>query len=95
MENEFIAEHRRAFPHVNLSIYQQEMIEYGVHDLEAWKETIRFWAGNDYRGQSIFKMIDYYNGIINGKPQTNSKSNVVTLQRSADYFERKYGNDRR
>lgn len=59
-ENVFVAEYRKAFPHVRLSLYQQEMIESQVTDFEAWQEAIMFWAGNAYRAESIFKVIEYY-----------------------------------
>lgn len=61
-----IDEYHRAFPGVRLTIFQQEMIEGQVDDERAWRKALEFWAGNGYRPQSIFKIVDYYKGIVNG-----------------------------
>lgn len=73
---EVIAEYKKAYPHVELSIYQQEMLAFEITDLDAWKQTIRFWAGNSYRGQSVFKMIEYYKQVINERIKNRTASNV-------------------
>ena len=62
----FIEAYRRVFPLVRLSIFQMEMIEASVTDFNAWQEALMFWAGNDYRGQSVFKIIEYYKEIQRG-----------------------------
>lgn len=31
-----------------------------VTDDAAWRKTLQYWAGNDYRPGSIAKMLDYY-----------------------------------
>ena len=48
------------FPDVIPNIFQQEMIEQTVTDMDVWQETLIFWLGNGYRAQSILKMLDYY-----------------------------------
>lgn len=55
-----IIEYQKFFPHFTPSCYQQDLIETFVTDLDVWRETLMFWAGNDYRPQSIAKMLDYY-----------------------------------
>ena len=48
-------------PNAQLNFFQMEMIESEITDVEVWKETLKFWFGNGYRAQSVFKMIQYYN----------------------------------
>lgn len=52
--------HKQMFPHVNLNYYQMDLLEVEIQDEDIWAETLRFWLSNDYRGQSVGKMIDYY-----------------------------------
>jgi hypothetical protein len=52
--------HKKMFPNVMLNFFQMDLIEAEIQDADAWKETLYFWAGNDYRGQSVFKMIELY-----------------------------------
>ncbi len=56
-------EYRNYFPHCTPTIFQQELILRDVENLEAWRETLEFWAGNDFRSGSILKMINYYNEV--------------------------------
>ena len=48
------------FPEFTPSCFQQDLIEQTVTDMEVWRETLLYWAGNGYRPQSILKMLDYY-----------------------------------
>lgn len=50
----------KAFPNARLNFFQMEMIEEEVKDDVIWKEAVRFWAGNNYRAESVFKVIEYY-----------------------------------
>lgn len=79
-ENEHIAEYRKAFPQTQLTIYQMEMIEFEIHDAKAWKEALRFWAGNSYRPQSVLKMIDYYKQVKNGTVQRFEDTSKVKMR---------------
>lgn len=56
------------FPTNTPTIFQQEMIEDAVKDLKIWQEALTYWAGNDYRPQSIQKLVDYYRQLIGEKP---------------------------
>jgi hypothetical protein len=58
--------YQRMFPFVKLSIYQMELIEDTAQDAVAWRKTLEYWAGNDYRPQSVFKMLDYYRQVLTG-----------------------------
>ena len=49
-----------AFPHFTPSCFQQDVMIMTITDIDAWKDTVKFWALNDYRPQSIGKMLDYY-----------------------------------
>lgn len=55
-----LTEYCRFFPGHTPSCYQQDLIDGNVTDMVRWRTTLEFWAGNDYRPQSIQKMIDYY-----------------------------------
>ncbi len=66
--------YKRYFPHLTPNLFQQDKLEQLVTDLERWDATCEFWILNDYRGQSIGKMIGYYNDLVsgavrNGKPR--------------------------
>jgi hypothetical protein len=52
--------YKKFFPLAQPSIFQMELIEGNVTDLEVWQRTLEFWAGNDYRAQSVFKIVEYY-----------------------------------
>lgn len=64
----------RCFPYFTPSIYQQDVIESVITDLVRWKKAVEFWAINDYRAQSIGKMIDYYHDL--DKPKVYGNPNV-------------------
>lgn len=66
--NPFVNEYLKVFPHARPSIFQMELIETNISDLAAWKETLIWWAGNDYRAQSVFKMIEYYKEQVKTNP---------------------------
>lgn len=51
--------YKKFFPHFTPSVYQQDLMS-EINDLDRWSETLKFWAGNGYRPQSIQKMLDYY-----------------------------------
>jgi hypothetical protein len=76
MENEFVDAYLATFRGSRPSIYQMELITMRVSDLAAWQETLRFWAGNDYRPQSIFKMCDYYDELLKQRRQKSSWQDV-------------------
>lgn len=65
-----LTEYNRFFPHFTPNIFQQEMIEDRVTDLGTWRKVLMFWAGNDYRPQSVFKMLDYYDKECQAVPDT-------------------------
>jgi hypothetical protein len=66
-ENEHLQAYKRVFPQARPTIFQMELIESTVTDEKAWKKTLEFWAGNDYRPQSVFKMLDYYRTALTPK----------------------------
>lgn len=61
--NEALKLYNQFYPNVTPNIYQQDLIEASVNDLAAWQTTLQYWAGNDYRPQSIFKMLEYYSEL--------------------------------
>jgi hypothetical protein len=67
-DNPHVTAYRKAFPLARPNIFQMEMIELEVTDGDAWNETLRFWLGNDYRAQSVFKMLEYYKEVIQKRP---------------------------
>lgn len=74
--------YRKMFPHFTPNIFQQELIESYVTDMEVWKEVIEMWEGNAYRPQSIKKMIDCYEEKIAKQKSTSHVRNQPT-QREA------------
>jgi hypothetical protein len=76
LESEALKEHKRAFPGIRLTPYQQDLMEFEVEDMDAWRATIRFWAGNGYRGESVFKMIEKYHEEIRDRVRNASNASV-------------------
>lgn len=69
-ENEHIAAYKRIFPHTQPTCFQMDLIEGTITDARAWEQTLTYWAGNDYRPQSIGKMLDYYRQVTQGTVKT-------------------------
>lgn len=65
-----LTEYNRFFPHFTPNIFQQELIEDRVTDLGAWRKVLTVWAGNDYRPQSVFKMLELYDKECRAVPET-------------------------
>ena len=60
-------------------------------DIALWKQTLTFWAANDYRPRSIGKMIEYYEGLENGNHGTNrnysqKRTDADVIAESADFY---------
>lgn len=68
--SEALTEYQRVFPLHTPTCYQQDLIEYTVTDLPAWRKALMFWASNDYRPQSIGKLLDYYSQVVRGVVKT-------------------------
>ena len=75
-DNSALNEYKRIYPMVTPSIFQQEMIEQCITDIPAWREVLEMWAGNDYRPQSIAKMIECYDKKIQERDSTTSYNHV-------------------
>jgi len=63
MNNEFVDMYLKMFPGMRPTLFQMDMIEAEITDKTLWQETLRYWCGNDYRAQSVFKMIEYYKDL--------------------------------
>jgi hypothetical protein len=57
--------YKKYFPQARPSLFQIEYIETNVVDLKTWNEALTYWAANDYRAQSVFKMVEYYKDVLN------------------------------
>lgn len=76
--------YRKFYPHVTPNIFQQELIESCIEDLEVWHEVLVTWAGNDYRALSVKKMIDCYDDMVKAKiPQSYNHVHKQPTQREA------------
>lgn len=75
-DNEFIKAYKRVFPFASPSIFQLEMIAGRIQDKGIWNQVLEFWAGNDYRPQSIFKMCNYYDELMIERGKKASFVNV-------------------
>lgn len=86
-ECEQVRAYKKMFPQARPNIFQMELIEAFVTDIKAWQTTLEFWAGNDYRPQSVQKMIEYYKGVINGTSQrTGKRTDADVLAESAEFY---------
>jgi hypothetical protein len=87
-ENEHLQAYKKMFPHAKPNIFQMDLIEGFITDANAWQKTLEFWAGNDYRPQSVQKMIEYYKGVINGTNRSsNKRTDADVIAESADFYE--------
>lgn len=79
-ENEHVKAYKRVFPHTQPTCFQLDLIEGTVTDARAWQKTLEYWAGNDYRPQSIGKMLDYYRQVTSGTVKTFDDPVKVSMQ---------------
>lgn len=81
--------YQEAFPKNSLSIPQIEMIDREVTDERRWIEALRFWSGNDYRAQSIFKLIQYYHELkTKNGTYADKKRDKQNHESTDDYLKR-------
>lgn len=66
-ENEHLTAYKKIFPQARPTLFQMELIEATVTDAKAWAKTLTFWGGNNYRAESIFKMLEYYKEQLSPK----------------------------
>ncbi len=76
-DNDFLHTFRLYYPGYDLSIHQQEIIQTRIRDGTNWEKALAFWAGNAYRPQSVGKICDKYDELVNNQ---NGGSNG-TIQR--------------
>ncbi len=81
LENDFIQDFNKAFPHYSLSIYQQEIIQDRIRDGTVWHRSLKFWAGNNYRPQSVEKLCNYYDELAAGKHNKEKQDGNYQQQR--------------
>lgn len=55
-----LALYREHFPDSHVNAYQQELMYRHVDDLDAWRETLEFWRGNDYRSRNVARILEHY-----------------------------------
>lgn len=66
------------FPGERLNLFQQDIVQTEVTDIEVWRAVLVFWKGNDHRGRSIARMLDKYKQDVEAKANpTLEKSRVV------------------
>lgn len=81
--------YKRFFPKFEPSCYQQDLIEGTIKDFGAWEQTLEFWAGNDYRPGSIFRMLDYYRETLRNRSsaQVGKDTSVPETYACSDCFD--------
>ncbi len=62
-----LTEYKKVFPFTTPTCFQQDLMETCVTDLDVWREVLEFWGGNDFRPQSIKKMLDCYEEKMVGR----------------------------
>lgn len=83
-------EYRKAFPHSMPSIFVQEQMLSRIEDREVWADVIMMWALNQYRPDSVGKMIDCYDDKVKAKvPASYNYVNNQPTQREAIEAEQK------
>lgn len=85
-----LSEYVRFFPGFNPSCFQQDLMESCITDLGVWREVLEFWAGNDYRAQSIKKMIDFYDELAGKKAAKYGIRQVKSHVGKTAYIEPEY-----
>lgn len=60
-------EYRKVFPHNTPSIFVQEQMLMRVDDQEVWRDVVTMWGLNEYRAQSVGKMLDCYDEKMKAK----------------------------
>ncbi len=58
------------------SVFQQDLMEQTVTDLNIWREAVVWWFGNDYRAKSIKSMLDYYEQLMGKRVSRFDKTSV-------------------
>jgi hypothetical protein len=86
-DNEHVAAYKKVFPHARPTIFQMELIEETVKDPEAWRKTLIFWGGNNYRAESVFKMLEYYKEAKQGKPDVGRSNYTEPQVKCGDCFD--------
>lgn len=82
--------------------FQQDLITQTVVDIPRWREAVRFWAGNDYRPQSVLKCLDYYESLAlpsqignHHYANRNRPSNSDIIAEAAQYFADEFEREQR
>lgn len=78
-----LSTYQRYFPEFTPSCFQQDMIESLVTNNDAWDKTLLFWASNNYRPQSIGKMLEYYDKLQQ-QPSGDWVADAVSSNPDAD-----------
>lgn len=60
MNEEALNLYRKFFPRTPLNFVQIDQIQTEVQNLDVWKKVLTEWAGNGWRGESVFKMLRMY-----------------------------------
>lgn len=89
---EMLSVYREFFPENHLSIYLQELIADNVTNEPRWREALAFWKDNDYRPNSVGKIVRYYSELGNKQNGNSKKSNIGRIngksgsQSTAEYL---------
>jgi hypothetical protein len=75
--------YHEVYKHNIPSVVQQDLILHRVTDLAVWREVVMFWASNNYRAQSIGRMLDKYDEAIKEKQNGTDKKPTSERERSA------------
>jgi biotin operon repressor len=74
----FLTAYENVFPANPLPIFQQELIESRITDLGAWTDALAFWHSNNYRPQSIGKICDKYDELLNAQRKKTVSGELPT-----------------
>jgi hypothetical protein len=74
--------YRKYFPRTPINFVQEDLMS-EVTNLEVWQKTLIEWAGNGWRGESVFKMLQMYRDKLM-KYQNDTPEPVVVCKRCND-----------
>ncbi len=87
-ENKFVRRFWEFFPEQTLSENQIRVISNRIRDGTVWNQALEFWAANNYRSESVGKICDRYDEIIEeNEVGRNGYNNFGRKRSEADIIE--------
>lgn len=90
-EDAMMRVYREFFPEASVSPLLQDLVASRVTNEPAWRKALTFWQYNSYRANSVGKILDYYDEIVQGKhngtnKRTGKRTDAEVFAESADFY---------